>query len=479
MVNESEEQAINNQIIQGYENELAHQREVFEETLQDVIYQLESVGWEEVFNDAGANGPELNDLKKIAEQLSDMIASNALLKRAADLRYAYMYSKGVNFENVDRAKTYIENPYNQQAVFGSEGQQLGVKARLIDGNRFVLRNTGTNALTVVPFAEISGFASDPEDNSRIYFIQRTWTRRDYRIGPEPQPMKRWYPLNTFKGKVPESIDGVPVAQTTVIYHKAYNRQPGWIWGIPDALAAMQWAAGYSEYLKNNAKLVKAYSRIAFKFTTDEPTAASAAAASFAALPDSSTAGSASTMSSRSNLTAMPATGSTVNFNNGRPLAAMVATTLGVSVVALLSDPGQSGAYGVAQTLDLPTIVTMQTLQADEKEFLKTLIRDMRAPNADVDFPAIDTDPLYRRIQSFAQAYATGAIFQDEYRAEVVKLMDIENAKDGLPEPDKFNTGHVPGDEQVTDPVPSQGNSGATGEGVGTNNDARDNGEYDN
>jgi hypothetical protein len=90
---------------------------------------------------------------------------------------------------------------------------------------------------------------------------------------------------------------------------------------------------------------------------------------------------------------------------------------------------------------------------------------------------MSTDPLYRRIGSLAEAYATGAIFQDEYRTEVINLLDIEEPKSGLPTPDGFNTGHTPGDK-VADPIPSQGNTGAAGAAKGAGNDARDNGDYE-
>ena len=50
-------------------------------------------------------------------------------------------------------------------------------------------------------------------------------------------------------------------------------------------------------------------------------------------------GGTATHGDNTEISVMPTTGSSVNFSNGRPLAAMVATTFGVSIVALLADPG--------------------------------------------------------------------------------------------------------------------------------------------
>ena len=49
------------------------------------------------------------------------------------------------------------------------------------------------------------------------------------------------------------------------------------------------------------------------------------------------------------VTAMP-TKDAIDLNTGRPLAAQVASALGISIVLLLADPGQSGAYGTVDTV---------------------------------------------------------------------------------------------------------------------------------
>ena len=149
---------------------------------------------------------------------------------------------------------------------------------------------------------------------------------------------------------------------------------------------------------------------------------------------------------------------------------MVATSFGVPVIALLSSPGATGgSYGAATTLDEPTLKGMKAEQDTYKLFLQELLEDMGSPDAEVSFPNISQDPTYRELQSLAQAYATGAISQQEYRDATLQLLDVTKIDDTLPKPDAFNAGvdkqaEAEATAQASNPVPSQGNSGAVAGG---------------
>ena len=75
----------------------------------------------------------------------------------------------------------------------------------------------------------------------------------------------------------------------------------------------------------------------------------------------------------SKLEAVPKTGATIDSESAKPLAAMVATALGVPVTMLLADPGQTGARAVAETLDKPTELTMLTRQDVWREARRQLL----------------------------------------------------------------------------------------------------------
>lgn len=446
--------------------------ETLQESYEDLAFKIENIGWTGLatLNSSG-RGFTLDALNKIAEPLSELVEINPLLKRAADLRHAYVYGEGYDITKIARAQSVVSRASNVNSFFGVAASLARIKSRLSDGNVFVLRHKTRNDLIHIPLREITGIITDDMDTSRVLFVQRSWT------DGSNNSVKKWFKTNTNDRREYPNAQvrgGSPIDGNWVMYHQASNRQAGFALGVPDALAAMQWAEAYTEYLINNSKLVRAYARIAAQVRPDTKKGAADAAMKIAGQSDTNTFGATAILGGT--LQHLPATGSSVDFNNGRPIAAAVAAVLGVSSDALLA--GTVGATkSVSDMLDLATGAVMRVLQAEEKALIETILHDMGAPNAEVAFPTMSTDPVYRRIGSLAEAYATGAIFQEEYRREVLELLDIEDPKDGLPKPDGFNTGHTPGDK-VPSPIPSQGNTGAIGAAKGAGNDARDNGDFD-
>lgn len=432
------------------------------ERLADIAIRVEDVGWTQIFGsfDDEDAGFSLDQLKIFSEKLRDLAVQSPLMKRGAQLRHGYIFGRGVVFSNVPpRVQKIIDDPTNNAALFSSTAWEEMNLAKFTDGNFFVIRNKVTNAVTRVPLSQITAVITDPDSSERIWWIQRTWS-----VNGE-DPRKVWYPLNTYTGPVKTRIRGgngkfVPVDNNSVMYHTAANKQVGWTFGVPDGLAALAWALAYAEYLQNNAKLVRAYAQIAFKVSSQTAKGQNNAAAAVA--QPAGVAGTA-VMGPGTDLTAMPRSGSDVDFNKGQPIAAMVAASFGVSVIALLSSPGATGgSYGAAQTLDSPTIRVMTSAQQSWQPFLRRILLDAGGrvngeKQTDVIFPAIETDEIYRQLQSLSQAYTSGAIHRTEYRKKVIDILDIIEPESGLPPVDEFNAGGSKDD--TSDPTPSQGNTG--------------------
>jgi hypothetical protein len=145
---------------------------------------------------------------------------------------------------------------------------------------------------------------------------------------------------------------------------------------------------------------------------------------------------------------------------------MVASALEVSVVALLSDPGSSGAYGTAQTLDVPTIKAMEARQAVWTQFYFRIMKFLgaRTEALEINWPKIETEPSQRMMQALALAKEQGAIWDDEFRNAVIEVLDIAKLHDSVPSSmDAQSSGSA---------VPSQGNSGAVGSMQDNANDLR-------
>jgi hypothetical protein len=214
-------------------------------------------------------------------------------------------------------------------------------------------------------------------------------------------------------------------------------------------------------------MLKALSMFAWQLKAKTKAGVTNAAATIAT---PSTAGSIAVTGSDMDLSSMPR-GTNINLTDGRPLGSMVASALEVSVVALLSDPGSSGAYGTAQTLDVPTVKAMESRQQVWSLFYKRVLAFLGAKTdaVEVNWPKIETEPSQRLTQALALAYETGAIWQDEYRNSIIEVLDVprlhlEPPTDGSTDPNA--------DPNAGSAIPSQGNSGAVGSTQDNGNDQR-------
>jgi len=449
---------------------LKSELETVQESLSDLTLRIDEIGWTSL----GVTGDEwdLDCVNRASKPLNEMSESNVLIKRAIQLRTAYVYGDGVKIQVNSRIRKIIDSQVNRDSFFGPQAQMRRIRARAATGNLFYLVNTTTNQIIHVPVAQITEIMQDTMDTSRLLFVKREWASSANR------QESRWFRVssNTDQRRLPASFDskGATLDKNWVCVHRAYNAPEGSPLGVPDALSAMRWAEGYSEYLDNQAKLVRAYSRIAGKVTRKNNTTSHEVAAQVRSAQETGSVGNIAV----GDFSVLPATGSQVDFNTGRPMASLVAAGLGVGVDALLS--GTVGATkSVSDLLDLATSSLMKLLQQDEVEVTKMILDVIGSKNFEVDFPTMDTDPMYRRVQSAAQGTAQGALYRSEFRDLLLDWMNLPNPKDGLPEADGFNAWSDPkSNEEKSDPIARQGNSGVVGAGVGSNNDARDSGEYD-
>jgi hypothetical protein len=209
---------------------------------------------------------------------------------------------------------------------------------------------------------------------------------------------------------------------------------------------------------------------AWQLKSKSKTGAAAAAASIAT-PNS--AASTAILGADMELSSLPRSGS-VDLGSGRPLAAMVASALEVSVVTLMSDPGSSGAYGTAQTLDVPTIKAMQARQKIWEQFFKRVIKFMGARNVEVKWPKMESEATYRQIQAISLAHEAGALWEDEYRSAVLDELDVVPMHTGISPAAKERVDALAATVNNSGSgVPSPGNTGAVGQMSNSDNTLRD------
>lgn len=439
-------------------------------SMASALLELEDRGWAPLNAASEEDKFSLQHLHSASAHIREVAEGNPLLKRGSGLRSSYIFGRGVSFsEQPPRIQRLISDIQNQDVLFSAEAQVINERSHFTDGQFFVLGNASTKKFQRVPFNQITGVVTDPDDPESIRYYRRTWSRivsNPENVASTTQLMNVWYPTDTFEpvgGRFVSKIQNQPVDSGFRMFASRVNRRAGHVWGIPDAFPAVAWAYAYNEYLKDGSRMLKALSMFAWQLKSKTKSGGAAAAATIAS---SSRVGSTAVMGNDMELSSMPRANS-VDLSNGRALGSMVASALEVSVVALLSDPGSSGAYGTAQTLDVPTVKAMEARQAVWTQFYFRVMKFLGAKpeQLEINWPKIETEPSQRMMQALALARQTNAIWPDEFRNAVVETLDIGKLHNTVP-PEPV----MP--EPSNGTVPSQGNSGSVGSMQDNANDLR-------
>lgn len=430
--------------------------------------EFDEKGWaplNQFTNDAIA----LSDVKIISKQARRQAASNPILKRGSMLRASYIFGRGFKMSSSGnslppRFQRIIDDPVNQQVLFSESACKKNERSLFTDGNFFVRYDRRNRRFSRVPLDEIAGWATDPDDPEVIRYYLREYSRR----GPVSDPydvtageiVKVWYPVD-FVDRPVAQIENIRVDANFAIIDTKANDQSGGLWGIPDSLPALPWAWAYSEYLKDGSKMLKALSSIAWQVKSRS--AKGGANVSSKLVGNGEVAATAVT-GADVEMNALPRNNS-VNLDTGRPLAAMAATAMEVSVDALLSGPGEMGGGG-APVLDQSTLNAAYARQGNWEDFFIRVLRVMGVAEPTVHFNNIIVDPAYRNIQSLATAWMSGLFGSDVMQSAMAEQLGIEapgDVPDGALVPNNSasfaNTGNTVGSGNPNNVATSQGNSG--------------------
>lgn len=430
----------------------AQEIELLKETLHSRALELDDAQWTLLSGlanwSASDDGLTLDDIHRVSPRLREMSSTNPWHIRGQQLRHSYVFGRGMQtVDSTVRVDNILKRPENKRVLFSVDGYFQANAACFNEGQYIVFYNRDDKRFRSIPFSRISGVITHPDDDAEIWFV-----RYDRRTQDDVKPV--WVPtgLRRRAGSVPRTVNqGEPVAKETTAYIRRSNHQTGWTWGVPDSLGAMVWTEAYSQYLQGNARLVQALSRFAWTITQKTQGGVKAAAAQVRKPGEGN--GDTTILAAGNTLASVGVPSAQVNMNNGQPLAAAIAASMGVPVIALLSSPGATGgSYGAAETLSDPTIKGFEGVQDSWKSFYEEILFDLGARDASVEFPSISTDAPYRQITSLASMVELGILWPEEVRESVLDIMDVEKLRDELPP--------RPQTDQTV--VSSQGNSGALG-----------------
>lgn len=375
----------------GVVETIKHELETLQESFAQLEMSREDTGWQKIGSDAAAEFTRAG-LKTSASLARAFAIANPLIKRGLALRSAYVFGQGVGTtaagdgsngsQNVNElVQAFLDDPEVREVFAGAQAQERNETSLGTDGNVFF--SLFTNPLTgrvrprLIDFDEIADKIAKPGDKTTTWFYLREWTETD--LSGREVPRKAYYPDISYRPHMRQrsvqragSTEAIDVMWDAPVYHVKVNALNSWKFGVGDAYAALPWARGYKEFLEDWTLLMKSLSRIAWQTSRKSVTDSQRkrqAIQSLANVP----AGSTVSMSDDQKLEAVPKSGATIDSESAKPLAAMVAAALGVPVTMLLADPGQTGARAVAETLNQPTRLEMQSRQEVWREARRQIL----------------------------------------------------------------------------------------------------------
>lgn len=433
---------------------------------------LEDIGWRPVSGVTDdSNAFSLAALHRASEMCRALASINPLIKRGLIVRTGYIWGSGVSVVPTEfvtggpgRPRTVNTEPKLPEGLddvlTGALAQMEIERSASTDGNLFFLVDRRSKDVQRIPFEEISEGVSARGNRERLMYIRRTWNDWDLELdtfdGVDSRPVTDpdfgraplrwshhgdreesrtglrnksvWYPTpaatrNGRPGADHDRISGDPVDHSKVMIHVPFNRLTGWRWGIPDILPAIWWTKAYKEYLENCATLTKAYARFAWKVTNDKSKAVRRTAAAMAQAPrvDPATGqplsvGASAVLGAGQDLAAVGRS-TAVDFDAGRPLAAMIASSLDVPLPSLTCDP-MLGNRSTAESLDTPTVLIMQHRQKVMDAAYRSIFR-LLGLKVRIRWPEISEEPVHRRLQAIDLAVRMGVLADRETRAMVL------------------------------------------------------------
>lgn len=415
---------------------------VLSESMADVQLALDNVGWLPLGEDTNLQELPLSSIKKQTHVTRALAVINPLIKRGIAVRGAYIWGNGIKLDGLDESSPFWKSPTNQKYLLSNKAQLEMESCLATDGNFFLLvtkqsAKTKVHKLTRIPMGQITGVITDPDNSEDIWFYRREWATVVTRPGSDQEDRidnVEYFPAIdydfTTNGK-PRFFKSKKVNWDSRIAAHSVNKQVGWKWGVPDLLSVMFWAKAHKEFLENQATLVKAYSRFAWKVAA--PSAANARAASTkvgtAPTMDPMTGqpqgvGATAVTGQGTTISSVGRTGGSVDFEAGLPLAGYVAAGLSVPLNELTADAGNANRSS-AETLSGSNEKVMRARQAEHKMFYEAIFAYL-GMEVKVSFPKIEEEAVYRQIQSLVSLNVLNLFSDKEMRRLIIHALDIQD-----------------------------------------------------
>lgn len=442
-------------------NALVMSNEVLKEDLGQAMLALkvENIGWTNVIGGSGSvndNGLSLENLQEVSNRCREYAAFTDLIKRGLALRASYIWSKGILIEGERRNLGKDGKPSamgkpkawatfydtNETLFMNAESQQEIERLAGTDGVvLFAVPKRPSGRMMILGVHDVDRIALNPDKDDEVWAYRRKWNSRNIATG-EVDVKFEWIITDKWdKGKleVPKKIidkdakTGTDVSTEYVIVDVHVNRLNGWALGIPDAAAGLPYYREYNNFMKYGSDVAASMSKIIFKILNKS--AAGAKQSAVNVMRPGGGGGQAASLGDGQDMQALNTAGRGYDFDSGRSLAARLASSLEVSVIHLLSDPGAAGSsYGSAQNLDMPTKRAMVLRQRVWEDAFRRIFKVV-APNEEIkiQFPPLEDPDMYREAQTRTMDWLTGLVHEDEMRQRIMDETRMKSLHEGFPE----------------------------------------------
>lgn len=463
------------------------ENERLEESLQSVrqMMDYEDRSWMPILGGLHSGdkteGLDLDEVKIISEKARTKVAAAALEKRITDLYIGHVLGQGVEIDGVVRDPNaegrpparvkFFEDPVNQEYLFSESGMKALQRARFTDGNIIAFCDTSNRTVRTIPLSQITGVLTNPEYADEVWAWKRSYEH--HKTTGETETKHVWVYTNRFKGVKKESIgegsNRVRVDKKIVAVDLRVNRQTGWLMGVPDATAGMLWTEAYGEVLQYGRIVSKSLADILYKVTAKKKDTAQNVGVKMG----KSGPGGGVVLGEGQDIQLVSATQRSFDFTAARPLAAMAASAWGVSAVDLLADSSAAGSsYGAGSLLTPATQNFMRSMQSEWTRFFQDIFEVLGLGRPAISWEPMEEPDPYREAQ--ALTLLSVALTDEEYRAEVLDILNIPGDPTDIPETLKQRGLQAVGSGAKQAASPDQGRSnGTNGADSGAKNDLRD------
>ncbi len=208
---------------------------------------------------------------------------NPLIRRGIQVSAFYVFGRGVTITADDPdaqevIDAFFTSPRNIPQV-GHRGLVAKEEALWTDGNLYLpfFRDKQTGELIIRTFdpIEIVEIVTNPDDSSEERYFHRRWMAQGFDLAtgtPQPQVQEAWYPALGYdppESDRPATIGAqqIPVRWEEPVLHEKEGGLDKWLWGIPLAYPAIDYARAVKGLIDNWCSVQEAMARFAWQIET--------------------------------------------------------------------------------------------------------------------------------------------------------------------------------------------------------------------